>query len=156
MSIGRRLALGGLGIVVVVFGGSWAIDFAHAGAVHMSVHISPSVIPADGQTAGRVTLRVVNPDGTPRAGDLLDVLDESQNPGTVSPYRLITDRHGVATFTYTPQAVNAFITAAPARVLVTDSSFGHLVEVDKMTTLTIPVVDPSKLKKGTHGTRTSP
>jgi hypothetical protein len=152
MGIGRRVLLGALAVVVLIVGGSWAVDFAHASAVHMVSRVAPSDVPADGQTAATVTLRITNADGSPRVGDLLELLDQSQNPGTLSPYRLLTNRHGEATFTYIPEAANAFISAAPAHILVTDTSLGSLVEIDKMMLVTINVVDPSKLRKKSHGT----
>jgi hypothetical protein len=138
--------LGGTALLALIFGGSWAIDFTAASAVRLSVRISPSVLPADGQSTGSFVVHVAGPDGAPRVNDIIELTDEG--PGVFDRTRALTDRHGDARFLYTTSLSSIYQPAGPVPVLVTDTSLGHLVEIDKMVTVPINTVDPSKLRKG--------
>ena len=54
-----------------------------ANAVRVVVRVTPAMLPGDNATQATITLRYLNSDGTPRAGDVLDLLDVSQNTGTI-------------------------------------------------------------------------
>jgi len=147
VGVGGRVALGVIAALALVFGGAWAVGMAQASALRVTVRVSPRVVPADGQTPATVTIRIQNPDGTPRVGDIVDALDLSPNPGSLLIYRAATDRRGQVSFTYTPAMANQFVPTVPAKLQITDSSLGSLVEIDRMMTVMIDVVDPSKVKK---------
>ncbi len=84
--------------------------------------------------------------GTPRAGDIVEILNLTSR-GTFDRTRALTDRRGEAAFVYTTSLANVYQPAGPVRVLVTDTSLGHLLELDKSMTATIRTVDPSRYKK---------
>ena len=46
---------------------------------------------------------------------------------------------------------NSFVPTEPAHIQITDTSLGTILEIDKTTTVTINVVDPAKIPRGTHG-----
>ena len=151
------LAIGvlALAVAVVTYG-----DVARAGAARVVIRVAPLVLPGDGVTQATVSLRYLNGDGTPRAGDELDLLDVSQSsgtilrdaPGVIATFRLFTDARGRASFKYIAATSNPFVATLPAHIQVSARSFGTILEIDKTTTVTIDVVDPSKLKGGRHGT----
>ncbi len=145
MRIDRILIWGAVALLVIVLGGGWAIDFATAGGVSLQARISPSVLPADGFSSGRFVVRATNADGSPRAGDTIEVL--RQGTGAFDRTRALTDAGGVALFLYTTSRSNKYQPAQPVPVIVTDTSLGRLIEIDKNVTISINVVDPSKLKK---------
>ncbi len=147
MGVGGRVTLGVFAVLALVFGGAWAVGQAQANALRLAVAVSPRVVPADGQTPVTITVRIQNPDGTPRVGDTIDALDVSQNSGTLLIYRQLTDRRGQVSFSYTPAMANQFVPTLPAKIQITDSSLGNLVEIDRMMTVSVNVIDPSTIKK---------
>jgi len=147
VGVGGRVMLAVIAVLALVFGGAWAVGLAQANALKVTIHVSPSIVPADGQTPATISVRVQNPDGTPRVGDVIDALDLSQNPGSLLIYRQATDRDGRVSFSYTPAMANQFVPTLPARIQITDSSLGNLVEIDRMLTVTVNVFDPAKVKK---------
>ena len=158
MGIVRKVALAAVGVFALVVAVVTYRDVARANAVRVVVRVAPPVLPGDNVSKATITLQYLNSDGTPRAGDQLDLLDVSQNTGTllrpgsafIEVYRLFTDRQGEATFKYIAAMSNSFVPTVPAHIQVTDSSLGTILEIDKTTTVTINVVDPSKLKGGKH------
>ncbi len=160
MGIVRRVALVAvgalaLGVAVVTYS-----DVARANAVRVVVRVTPPILPGDNVSEATITLQYLNGNGTPRAGDELDLLDISQNtgtilrngPGVIAVFRLFTDKQGQVIFKYIAAMSNSFVPTLPARILVTDTSLGTILEIDKTTTVTINVVDPAKIKGGQHGT----
>jgi len=158
MGIGRRVALAAVAAIALVVAVVTYRDVARANAVRVLVRVTPPILPGDNVSRATITLRYLNSDGTPRVGDQLDLLDVSQNTGTllrpgsafIEVYRLFTDRQGEVTFQYIAAMSNSFVPTVPAHIQVTDSSLGTILEIDKTTTVTINVVDPSKLKGGKH------
>jgi hypothetical protein len=144
--VGRLIVFGLIVLVLVIYGGSWLVDDVTASSVRLQATIAPRILPADGQSTGLFTVRVTNPDGTPRVGDTVEVLDES-SAGVFDRTRALTDQHGDATYHFTTSKSNVYQPAGPVPVLVTDTSLGHLVEVDKNLTVTISTVDPATQKK---------
>jgi hypothetical protein len=143
---GRAMALGIVGLLLLVYGGSWVSDDIHAGGVHIAVRITPRVLPADGQSRGAFVVRVTDA-GAPRAGDTIEILNLTSR-GAFDRTRATTDGHGQAAFTYTTSLYNIYQGAGPVGVLVTDTSLGQLIEFDKSLTAAIITVDPAKLKRG--------
>ena len=141
MTGGRSAIVAAARVIALIFGGTWILDFEASGKVHVAIQIKPSVLPGDGFTTGDLTVRVTGPDGAPRVGDTVEVLDEGL--GYFDRTRALTDKNGAAVYVYTP--------ARSARVLVTDISLGRLIEFDKVTDFMIPVVDPSKYKGQASG-----
>jgi hypothetical protein len=137
-------------------------DRRQADATRVMVRVTPPVLPGDNVTQATITLRYLNSDGSPRVGDVLNLLDVSQNTGTVlrvgsgviSIFRIVTDRQGTAVFKYIAAMSNSFVPTEPAHIQITDTSLGRILEIDKTTTVTIPVIDPAKLQKGKHGPHT--
>jgi hypothetical protein len=145
--------------IVLVLGISSAIDYAHASTIRVIVHVTPRELPADGTSMATVTVQYLNDNHAPRAGDVIDLIDMSNNAGTIlrydqsgiyqiSIFRTVTDRQGMIRFKYRAAQSNPFVTTEPARLRITDVSLGTLLEFDKNTTLTIKVFDPSKPPKG--------
>jgi hypothetical protein len=154
----RRVALAAIGVLALTVAGVTYRDVARADAVRVLVHVTPPVLPGDNVSKAMVTLQYLNNDGTPRVGDELDLLDVSQNTGTlllpgsgfIEVYRLFTNRQGKVTFDYIAAMSNSFTPTLPAHIQVTDTSMGTILEIDKTTIVTINVVDPSKLKGTQH------
>jgi len=149
MTGGRSAIVAAALVIALIFGGTWILDFEASGKVHVAIQIKPSVLPGDGFTTGDLTVRVTGPDGAPRVGDTVEVLDEGL--GYFDRTRALTDKNGAAVYVYTPARSTVYTPAAPARVLVTDISLGRLIEFDKVTDFMIPVVDPSKYKGQASG-----
>ncbi len=145
MPVGRILIWGAVALLVIVLGGGWVIDFATASNVGLQARISPAVLPADGYSSGRFLVRVTNADGSPRASDTIEVL--RQGTGSFDRTRALTDARGEALFLYTTSRSNKYQPAQPVPVLVTDTSLGRLIEIDKNVTVSINVVNPAKLRK---------
>jgi len=146
MSKGRAVGAAVVALLLLVFGSSWVVDDVQAGSVKLAVRVSPPVLPADGLATGTLTVRVTEGGGTPRAGDIVEILNLTSR-GTFDRTRALTDRRGEAAFVYTTSLANAYQPAGRVRVLVTDTSLGHLLELDKSMTATIRTVDPSRYKK---------
>jgi len=146
---GRRAIVATALVIALIFGGSWVLDYVAAGEVHVSAQFKPSVLPADGFTTGALTVHVTGSGGAPRVGDTVEVLDEGL--GFFDRTRALTDKNGVAVYVYTPARASAYSPAASAPVLITDISLGRLIEFDKVSTFTIPIVDPSKYKGHASG-----
>jgi hypothetical protein len=155
----RLVALLTAGVLALVVASVTYSDESRADTARVIVRVTPPILPADNAAQATVTLRYLDGDGTPRAGDELDLLDVSQStgtilrdaPGVIPAYRLFTDARGQATFRYIAPMSNPFVATLPAHIQVTDRSFGTILEIDKTTIVTINVVDPSKLKGGQHG-----
>jgi hypothetical protein len=145
MSRGRAVGAAVVILLLLVFGGSWLVDDVHAGSVKLAVRVAPPVLPADGLATGTLTVGVTE-GGTPRVGDIVEILNLTSR-GTFDRTRALTDRRGEAAFVYTTSLANAYQPAGRVRVLVTDTSLGHLLELDKSMTATIRTVDPSRYKK---------
>lgn len=150
MNVGRRAGIALMVGIVVIFGGSWIIDYIAAGDIQIHAQLKPAVLPADGFTTGTLTVRVTGSGGAPRVGDTLEILDEGL--GYFARTRALTDRNGSATYVYTPSRASVYEPARPVPVLITDTSLGRLIEFDKVTTYIMSVVDPSKLKVSSNGT----
>jgi hypothetical protein len=148
MTRGRAILLGVVGLLVAVYGGSWLVDATLASGVRITARATPRVLPADGQSTGTLVVRVTGSGGAPRAGDTLEILNLTSR-GAFDRTRATTDRHGEAAFIYTTSMYNIYQGAGPVGVLVTDTSLGRLIEIDKSITAHIDTVDPAKLKKGT-------
>jgi hypothetical protein len=151
MTAGRRVGLAALGALALIAGGSWLLDYRDAGEVHVAVSMRPAVLPADGFTTGVLTVRVTGSGGVPRVGDTVEILDEGL--GFFDRTRALTDRNGSARYVYTPQRASVYEPARPVPVLITDTSLGRLIEFDKVSTFTMTIVDPSKLKAQGNGTK---
>jgi len=155
----RRVALVAVGILALIVAAVTYRDVTRANAVRVLVQVTPAILPGDNTSKATIRLRYLNSDGSPRAGDQLDLLDVSLNTGTllrpgsafIEVYRLFTDSQGKATFNYIAAMSNSFTPTLPAHIQVTDTSMGTILEIDKTTTVTINVVDPSKLKGAQHG-----
>jgi hypothetical protein len=153
------VALAVIAALALIVAGVTYRDVALANAVRVVAHVKPPILPADNASKATVTLQYLNSDGTPRAGDQLDLLDVSQNTGTllrpasgfIEVYRLFTDKFGQARFNYIAAMSNPFTRTLPAHIQVTDTSMGTILEIDKTTTVTINVVDPAKIKRSSHG-----
>jgi hypothetical protein len=144
---GRIAGIGIVALLVAVPGGSWLVDYSHSAAVRITAHTTPRILPADGQATGALTIDVRNGDGSPRAGDMIEILNLTSR-GQFDRTRAITDRQGAAVFMYTTSLSNIYQPAGPVAVQVTDTSLGSIVEVDKIITIAIDTVDPAKYKKG--------
>ena len=159
MGAARRGAVFAVGAVALVVGIATARDVADADAIRVVVRVAPAILPGDNATQATITLRYLRGDGTPRAGDVLSLLDVSQNTGTIlrtgsgiiSVFRLVTDGQGAATFRYIAAMSNSFVPTEPAHIQITDTSLGTILEIDKTITVTIAVVDPAKIHEGKHG-----
>ncbi|HEV7215073.1 MAG TPA: hypothetical protein VGP33_08090 [Chloroflexota bacterium] len=160
MRVIPRVALVAVGVLALVVAVVTYRDVAQADAVRVMVRVTPPILPGDNVSKATITLQYLNSDGTARAGDQLDLLDISQNTGTIlrpgsafiEVYRMFTDKQGKATFKYIAAMSNSFVPTVPAHIQVTDSSLGTILEIDKTTNVTINVVDPAKIKGGRHGT----
>ncbi|HEY8284746.1 MAG TPA: hypothetical protein VIJ28_10215 [Chloroflexota bacterium] len=154
----RSVALAAVGVVAIAVAVVTYGDVARANAIRVVARVTPAILPGDNVSKATITLQYLNSDGTPRAGDQLDLLDVSQNTGTllrpglafIEVYRLFTDKQGKATFNYIAAMSNNFVPTLPARIQITDTSLGTILEIDKTTTITINVIDPSKLKGTQH------
>lgn len=154
-----------VGVIVLIVAVPTVSDVAYANELQVSAQVTPRVLPADGQSAATITLRYRDRDGKPRAGDILTLLDLSQNAGTIARhgasstngfsviaiYRIVTDSQGRAIFRYIAAASNPFVKTAPAHIEVTDTSLGTILEIDKTTMLTVNVVDPRTLQHSSSG-----
>jgi hypothetical protein len=159
MRVIPRVALVAVGVLALVVAVVTYRDVAQADAVRVVVRVTPPILPGDNVSKATITLQYLNSDGTARAGDQLDLLDISQNTGTIlrpgsafiEVYRMFTDKQGKVTFKYIAAMSNSFVPTVPAHIQVTDSSLGTILEIDKTTNVTINVVDPAKIKGGRHG-----
>lgn len=159
MGTTRRAVLAAAGISALVVSAATARDVARADGIRVVVRTTPAILPGDNATQATITLRYLNSDGTPRAGDVLDLLDVSRNTGTIlrsgssiiSIFRAVTDAQGRVTFKYIAAMSNSFVPTGPAHIQITDTSLGTILEIDKTTIVTIAVVDPARIKEGKHG-----
>ena len=134
--------------VLAVFCVSWAFDSAAAARTGLEARVSPNTIPADGLTSTRLIARALNPDGSVRVGDVIEV--QSLRGGTFDRFRTLSDQNGEAEFVFISSRSNKYRPAAPVSVIVTNFSLGHLIEVRRSTTVTINVIEP-KPEKGPNG-----
>ena len=144
---GRTITIVAVALLVLIFGGSWVVDDTRAATGRVAASTSPRVLPADGQSTGTLIVRVTDADGAPRVGDTIEILNLTSQ-GTFDRTRALTDHRGQASFLYTTSLSNVYQPAGPVPVLITDTSLGHLIELDKMANARIDTVDPSKYKKG--------
>jgi hypothetical protein len=155
----RLVALVVVVVVCLIFGVSSAIDFVRASTVRVLVQVTPADLPADGTSVATVSVQYLNADHTPRVGDVVDLVDVSDNAGTIlrlnqvgtyqiTLFRAVTDRYGMIRFKYRAAESNPFTPTKPARLRITDTSLGTLLEFDKNTAIAINVFDPSNPPKG--------
>jgi hypothetical protein len=155
----RLVALVVVVVVGLIFGVSSAIDFVRASTVRVVIQVTPAELPADGASVATVSVQYLNADHTPRAGDVIDLVDVSDNAGTIlrlsqvgnyqiTLFRAVTDRRGMIRFKYRAAQSNPFTPTEPAHLRITDTSLGTLLEFDKNTAITIKVFDPSNPPKG--------
>jgi hypothetical protein len=153
------VALAVVVVVGLIFGISSAIDFARASTVRVVVQVTPAELPADGTSVATVSVQYLNADHTPRVGDVINLVDLSDNAGTIlllnqvgayqiTLFRAVTDRRGMIRFKYRAAQSNPFTPTEPAHLRITNTSLGTLLEFDKNTAITIKVFDPSNPPKG--------
>ncbi len=159
MGKGRFVALAVVILVGLIVGIFTAIDFARAATTRIIVQVTPAELPADGSSVAMVSVQYLNADKSPRVGDVIDLVDVSDNAGTIlrlnqvgayqiTLFRAVTDRQGMIRFKYRAAESNPFTPTEPAHLRVTDTSLGSLLEFDKNTAITIKVFDPSQPRKG--------
>jgi hypothetical protein len=146
MQRARLVLLGLAGLVVLIFAIPWAFDYTQADSVHLHVTLSPPRIPADGRASTVFTVTAVGPHGAPRVGDTIELVLEAY--GSLDRNRSLTDSMGKASFVYTSYLSSQWQPAGPVKILVTDTSLGHMVEIDKVFTAVIPTFAPTQVKGG--------
>ena len=130
-----------MGPIVVVLGLGWWADARRMHSVIMRVQVSPERVPADGISSARVTVRVFDEAGRPRAGDVIEMLNTG--PGILDRFRAQTDNQGMAGFTFTSAHSNAYRPAGPVTLIVTNTSIGRVIEVTKTALAVIKTVEPT-------------
>ncbi len=128
-------------VLLIPFGADWALATASLSQIDIESSLNEPQVIADGKNSIQITVHVTQ-DGAPRVNDTLQLwLDVG---GGVLPEWAFTDAQGQAVIKFSPNPKTAYDTTDTAVVHVSDTSIGHLVEVDKDTTVAVPLVEPTE------------
>jgi len=123
-------------------------------SVHFSVELQPTQLVANGKDSVLVVVRVTDPDGTPRSGDILNLIRQSGH-GQLREKKIKTNAQGEASFTYYSYRDTAFTPAMLNQIQIMDTSIGKIVGVYKRHVIDIPVVKSEEDNEPSVGEQTN-
>jgi hypothetical protein len=129
-----------MALIVAVLGADYALATAQLDDVVIETSLDPPRVAADGRNSVVITVRITQ-NGRPRANDLVQAWIGSGS-GLLIPNWVITDEHGTARITYTPNPYSPYDPQEAAEIRMMDTSIGRLVEVSKRHTVRVPLLEP--------------
>ena len=135
-------------LVVLMFYGIWRWESAREIVVTMSME--PETLIADGRSFATLRFLVTDPDGTPRAEDVMTLV-RTKGHGQLKANRIKTDENGVAEVDYYSYRDGPFTPVMTNEIMVTHISAGKIVGVKKQFHFEIPLSLPEETEDGNDG-----
>ncbi len=128
-------------IVMCVIIGAVVFDYVRSLMFHIEVvSISPNPVPADGESAVSIVLKLTDHKGEPVEGHRLFALPT--NGGSMRANRVVTDVDGLAVYTYYPYRLTNLTKLEDVNVEVKDESNSVFIEIGAKTSFLIPLIEP--------------
>ena len=133
--------LGIVALAVLILGIDYSVAKAKLGGIEITTSVDPPQVVADGRNQVQITLHVTE-DGKPRAEDLIQSW-LGTGGGLLIPSWVVTDENGMAQITYTPNPYSPYDPQDFVEIVLSDTSIGLIVEVNKQEVVQIPLMEPT-------------